>query len=76
LSIEDDITTVQDEQEIELESHSAKEEIFKGLLEKSQEIVEKINALTTMEHPSLIIDYDYLLDNIAICEKYFLLNSV
>lgn len=73
-SIDDDeLTTVQDTEE--LESHSAKEEIFKALLEKSSEIVDKINALTTQEHPCLIIDYDYLLDNSEVCDKYFLLNG-
>lgn len=77
LKEDDDLTTVQDsEEEIELESHGAKEEIFKALLEKSSEIVDKINALTTQEHPSLVIDYDYLLNDSEICDKYFSINSV
>lgn len=60
--IDDDLTTVQDDED-DQESNSAKEETFKALLEKHPEIVDAINALTTQEHPCLVIDYDYLLDN-------------
>jgi replicative DNA helicase Mcm len=71
---DDELTTVQDdsEVEIELESNSAKEEVFKSILESRPQIVEQIKALTVQEHPCLVIDYDYLLDNQS---SYFDINS-
>lgn len=76
---EDDLTTVQDDflQEKETETEAAKEETFKQILEKHPAIIDQINALTMMDNPCLVIDYDYLIDNpeyFSLVEKDFVKN--